>query len=79
MPIPNYQSIMLPLLRLAADDKVHRVRDAVDHLEQHFGLSVEEKRELMPDGRHSGKPTTIDSKLLQRFDELHAPSAKEAP
>ena len=32
MPIPNYQSIMLPLLRLAADDKVHRVHDAVDHL-----------------------------------------------
>ena len=28
MAIPNYQSIMLPLLELAGDNKIHRVRDA---------------------------------------------------
>ena len=62
MPIPNYQSIMLPLLELAADDKVHRVRDAVDRLEQHFGLGVEEKRELMPDGRPPGAATSLQQR-----------------
>ena len=32
MAIPDYQSIMLPLLELAGDDQIHRVRDAVDLL-----------------------------------------------
>ena len=53
MPIPNYQAIMLPLLGLAADEKVHRVRDAVHRLELHFNLDVDERREPMPDGRRS--------------------------
>lgn len=44
---------MLPLLGLAADEKIHRVRDAVHLLELHFNLGVDERRELMPDGRRS--------------------------
>ncbi|MFT4564111.1 MAG: restriction endonuclease Mrr, partial [Gammaproteobacteria bacterium] len=30
MAIPDYQSIMLPLLRLASDGEVHRFRSAVE-------------------------------------------------
>lgn len=32
MAIPDYQTLMLPLLRLAADGVDHRFRDAVEQL-----------------------------------------------
>ena len=51
--IPDYQSIMSPLLDLAGDNEIHRVRDAVDLLAQQFSLTDEEKREVIPSGRVS--------------------------
>ncbi len=51
MAIPDYQSIMLPLLELARDDKTHYLRDAVDILAQHFALTDDEIRELVPSGQ----------------------------
>ena len=53
MAIPDYQSIMLPLLELAGDDQIHRVRDAVDLLAQQFKLTAEERRAVIPSGRVS--------------------------
>ncbi len=50
MPIPDYQSIMLPLLQLASDGLEHRFRDAVEKLEIDFSLTEEEKNELLPSG-----------------------------
>lgn len=50
MAIPDFQSIMLPLLRLAADGTEHRYRDTVDQLETQFGLSEEERKALLPSG-----------------------------
>ena len=32
MAIPDYQTIMLPLLKLAGDNQEHRFRDAVEAL-----------------------------------------------
>jgi restriction system protein len=34
--IPDYQTVMLPLLRLAADDREHFVREAVEELARRF-------------------------------------------
>jgi len=59
MAIPDYQSIMLPLLRLAEDGLVHRYREAVETLAHHFELSSEERRELLP----SGKQPTFDNRV----------------
>ena len=53
MAIPDYQSIMLPLLELAGDNKSHLVHDAVDLLAQQFSLTNDEKREVIPSGRVS--------------------------
>lgn len=50
MPIPDYESAMLPLLRLAADGAEHRFRDAVEHLATHFHLSDAERAEMLPSG-----------------------------
>lgn len=50
MPIPDYQTVMLPLLRLANDNCEHRFRDAVETLAAQFKLSDAERSELLPSG-----------------------------
>lgn len=50
MPIPDYQSVMLPLLRLAGDCKEHRFRDAVEQLASEFQITDAERAELLPSG-----------------------------
>jgi len=49
--IPNFQSIMLPLLQLSSDDKVHYIHDAVKILSKQFELSEEEQTKLLPSGQ----------------------------
>lgn len=53
MPIPDYQSLMLPVLRIAGDGNVHRFRDVIESLQQEFNLTDQEKRELLPSGTQS--------------------------
>lgn len=51
MTVPDFQSIMLPLLTLVSDGKEYRFRDVVEALAKHFALSEEERLELLPSGR----------------------------
>jgi restriction system protein len=50
MPIPDYQSCMLPLLEFAADSNEHSTRDAIEALAIHFGLTDVQRHELLPSG-----------------------------
>lgn len=50
MPIPDYQTLMLPLLRLTGDGTEHAFREAVDRLADEFSLSDDERAELLPSG-----------------------------
>ncbi len=50
MPIPDYQTIMLPLLKLANDKQEHKFRDAIDTLANTFSLTDTERSELLPSG-----------------------------
>ena len=50
MAIPDYQTIMLPLLQYASDGEEHASRDPVKQLAVHFGLSKAELREVVPSG-----------------------------
>lgn len=50
MPIPDYQTAMLPLLRLASDGGEHRFRDAIERLAQDFSLTDDERSEMLPSG-----------------------------
>ena len=50
MSIPDYQSLMLPLLELAADGQEHALRDAVEALSDRLGLTDAERAELLPSG-----------------------------
>ncbi len=51
MPIPDYQKIMLPLLKFAGDKKEHSIQEAINHISNVFDLIDEEKRDLLPSGR----------------------------
>lgn len=50
MPIPDYQALMLPVLRLAAEGET-RVPEAADKLADALHLSEQERDELLPSGR----------------------------
>jgi restriction system protein len=51
MAIPDYQTIMLPLLKYAGDKEEHSLREAIDILAQEFQLSEDEQKELLPSGQ----------------------------
>ena len=50
MAIPDYQTLMLPVLKVASDRNEHKFRDAVELLADEFSLSSEERNELLPSG-----------------------------
>lgn len=50
MGIPDYQSLMLPVLQLAAGGET-RVADIADRIADHLHLTAEERDELLPSGR----------------------------
>ncbi len=50
MPIPDYQSLMLPLLEALKDGKTHKLSDIKEKLSEQFNLTPEDRRELLPSG-----------------------------
>lgn len=53
MPIPDYQTLMLPLLRFAADGNDHTTREAVEVLAAEFQLTPAERKELLASGQQA--------------------------
>jgi len=49
--IPDFQTIMRPLLQVASDGNQHSNRDAREALARTFKLTEEEKNALLPSGR----------------------------
>ena len=43
MPIPDYQTVMLPLLQFLEDRKEHSLQEAVDQVSDTFQLTDEER------------------------------------
>ena len=50
MPIPDFQSVMLPLMNYYSDEQEHSTKDTVEHLSVHYDLSEEETNQLLPSG-----------------------------
>lgn len=75
MPIPDYQTLMLPVLRLAEDGLEHRFRDAVERLASGFNLTDAERSELLA----SGAQPVFDNRVgwarsyLKQAGLLHSP------
>ncbi len=59
MTIPDYQSIMLPLLKFAEDNQEHTIREAVEHIADSFKLTEQDRKEVLP----SGSQYIIDNRV----------------
>ena len=53
MPIPDYQTLMLPLLRFAGDNAEHTPRETVEALASQFKLTPAERIELLASGQQA--------------------------
>ena|SRR5215217_6746356 len=77
--IPDYQTLMLPLLRLAQDGQEHRIGHVIEPLAKQLGLSTDELAEMLPSGRqpvfnnrvHWAKPYLAQAKLLETTRRTH--------
>jgi restriction system protein len=57
--IPDYQSLMLPLLKLVSDKQEHKYRDLIEDLATEFNMTEEERKELLA----SGNQTIFDNRV----------------
>jgi len=72
MAIPDYQSLMVPVLKLASDGSEHRMSDVVESLATQLKLTESEREELLPSGKqpvfnnrvHWAKTYLVKAKLL---------------
>ncbi|HKZ42602.1 MAG TPA: winged helix-turn-helix domain-containing protein, partial [Candidatus Hodarchaeales archaeon] len=51
MTIPDYQTIMLPLLKFSEDRKEHSIDEAAEYISNFLNLTEEERRRLYPSGK----------------------------
>lgn len=51
MAVPDFQSLMLPLLKLAGDGEQHAFAEAVERLTQEFQLSDDDRTQLLRSGQ----------------------------
>ncbi|MBL7743792.1 MAG: restriction endonuclease [Chitinophagaceae bacterium] len=51
--IPDYQSLMLPLLKLLSDKQEHKYRDLIEKLAVEFQLTDAERKELLASGNQA--------------------------
>lgn len=75
MPIPDFQQLMLPMLRLAADGLDHSLSETIDYLAQQFGLDEDERRVLLPSGRQA----TFDNRIGWARTHLGKAGLLESP
>ncbi|MFZ7104330.1 MAG: winged helix-turn-helix domain-containing protein, partial [Peptococcaceae bacterium] len=59
MTIPDYQTIMLPLLKVIADKKEHSKQEVVNTLANYFKLTEKERKVLL----YSGKQELFDNRV----------------
>ncbi|EAZ92335.1 mrr restriction system protein [Crocosphaera chwakensis CCY0110] len=45
MSIPDYQSIMFPLLQYSGDEQEHSLRECIESLAIHFNLTHENRKQ----------------------------------
>jgi len=59
MPIPDYQTLMLPVLLSVQDGEEYSLRSIIEDLAEQFNLSNNERKELLP----SGKQPIFDNRV----------------
>ncbi len=79
MAIPDYQTLMLPVLKVASDGQEHRIGNVVNQLAGDFGLTEEEQQQILPSGRQAtfanrvgwAKTYVVQAGLLEATKRAH--------
>jgi restriction system protein len=53
MPVPDFQSMMLPFLQYAADGNEHELSAVTEHIADYFNLTSEDREEMVPSGNQT--------------------------
>src|SRR5579871_1112984 len=53
MTIPDFQTLMLPLLSILSDGQEHNLSEVIETLARQFQLADSERNEMLPSGRQS--------------------------
>ena len=53
MPIPDYQSLMRPLLAFGSDGSEKNINDAINGIANQLGLTEDERHQLLPSGKQA--------------------------
>jgi restriction system protein len=75
MGIPDYETLMLPILKKLSDDKEYKTRELKDFIIQEFHISPEETKILIP----SGRAKLVDNRVgwactyLRKAGLIHSP------
>ncbi len=75
MAIPDFQSIMLPLLKILADDNNRTMKELYNQLSDHFQLNESELAELLP----SGQQTVFTNRVAWAKAHLKMAGLVESP
>lgn len=73
MAIPDYESLMKPLLETVSDGREQATRELTEHLADQFELTEEERQERLPSGQQTylsnrvgwGKTYLVKAGLLE--------------
>jgi len=79
MAIPDYETLMLPVLKVAGDGQEHRIGNVVNQLARDFGLTDEEKQQILPSGKQAtfanrvgwAKTYLVQAGLLEATKRAH--------
>jgi len=59
MPVPDFQSLMLPLLKITGDGNEHSTSEVIETLAQQYELGEIDRNEMLP----SGKQRKFDNRV----------------
>src|SRR5258706_15409478 len=59
MPVPDFQSLMVPLLKITGDGNEHSTSEVIEILAQQFGLGENDRDEML----QSGKQRKFDNRV----------------
>jgi hypothetical protein len=68
--IPDYQTVIIPVLRLAAE-RERLIRECADLVADEFALTLEEREELA----EIAAPRPLFAAILRRIERLRGPPA----
>ena len=76
MAVPDFQSLLIPLLRLSGDGLEHAFKDAVEAIAVEFRLTPEERHELLPS---SSRTTLFYNRLAWAKTHMTMAGLLQAP